>query len=835
MKNKMLILFFIILYISAFSYVKLYNGWEYRWEDESAWHEYKTPGVPIENKNKMLYLRYKLPDVKLDTPAIYLTGIFDNSSMKVEDTLIYNTFAKSFFSPKSIFKIPEDFQNKYLIIKVSSKRRDVGFFGEFLLGNEIELLRHQIFVELDKILLVVFSFFILIISFILYLYFLIFQRSSEIRKALIYLGIFSSGIGIFISGQTQTFKYFFSNYIFWAYMMDVGKYLSPIGLMGFFYNIFDYSTKKIIKILLYFHIIYFSTISIIQIANGFEYNYYVDFSTILYFAMLLDIIIMIYNIYIGYKLKDFKAYIFSGAIILVSFFAIYEIMGDLRIIKWQRPLIQWSIFFLINSMILLILKNIKELNLELSVKNKILESWNKDLEEIISKRTKDIKILLDNSGEGFFSFDKNFIVKNEYSKECIRIFARNIEGINAIDLLFDTKDKDFVKRVFDDVFNEKDKFKKEVYLSFLPSELKINNGYYEVFFKFIDHEEIIMVKLKDITTEKNLQLKINEEKENLAKIVEIIKNYDTFVLNITGIKKLIKSLLNMDIKHYKTFFGEIHNYKGIFSQFYLKNIAHQLHEIESKILNNTLQKDAIKKLEKLLNTEISNIQKELGHKIDEDILKIPKIKILEIEKELKQHFDKNHHIIKEIEELRYKNLSQLIKPYLLYTKELAKKEGKTINEPKLIERDIILVDPEKYFSLIKSLINIFRNIISHGIETPEMRIEKGKDDFGNIEIHLYKENNNINIIIKDDGAGIDLDKLKVIAKSKNIKYNNKEDLLNLIFMEFLTTSEKTTEISGRGIGLSIVKKEVEKLGGKIYVKSEYNKGTSFHIIIPEVI
>ncbi|WP_129409126.1 hypothetical protein [Marinitoga lauensis] len=233
MKKIIFFMFYISISIMALTYIKLYDGWEYKWEDETKWHKYNTPGVPLENKGEMLYLRYKLPDIELENPAVYLTGIFDNSSMQIGETLIYNTFAKSFFSPKSIFKIPYNFQNKYLIIKVSSKRRDVGFFGEFLLGNELELLTHQIFVELDKILLVIFSFFVLVISIILYFYFFILQRDSSVRRSIIYLGIFSLGIGFFISGQTQTFKYFYDNNVFWAYMMDFGKYIAPIGLWDF--------------------------------------------------------------------------------------------------------------------------------------------------------------------------------------------------------------------------------------------------------------------------------------------------------------------------------------------------------------------------------------------------------------------------------------------------------------------------------------------------------------------------------------------------------------------------------------------------------------------------
>lgn len=824
--RKLYLIIFILIYITSFSFIKLNENWEYKWENEDNWHKYESPGVPLENKGKMLYLRYKLPNIELDNPAVYLTGIFDNSIMYVGDKEIYNTFGKSFFSPKSIFKIPNNFQNKYLIINVSSGRKDVGFFGEFLLGNETELFIHQIFVELDKILLVIFGFFVLIISLIIYIYFLLSQRDSSVRNSILFLGIFSLGITIFISGQTQTFKYIYDNRIFWAYMMDFGKYISPIGLMGFFLTIFDYSTKKIIKSLVAFHIIYFIIITLLQVINGFEKNYFVIYVLYLYLAMLFDIIIMIYNLYIGIKQKDHKAYIFSASIIIVSIFTIYEIMGDFRIIKWERPYIQWSIFILINSMIFLVLRSIKELNLELSVKNRILEEWNKDLEKVIYKKTKDIKLLLDNSGEGFFSFDKNYIIGKEYSKECINIFGENIEGKNIFDILF-LNEKDFLKRVLDDLFNETDSLKKEVYLTFLPSEININHHYYKINFRYIDDEDIVMVILKDITNEKELEAQVLEEKEYLMKILSVIRYYDSFVYYIKEFKNLINKM-KLDYRKYLT---EIHNFKGIFSQFYLKSLVQELHNVENNIIEN---KDIdTNNLLIIFEKELRNIEKDLDQKIDDDIIKISKNKIKEIEDKLISLLG-NNELISELRKLSFKNLKDLIIPYFPYIEELAKKQGKIINKPKIIEKNSIFVDPQKYFNFIKSLIHIYRNSIDHGIEEPEIRIDLNKSDKGNIITTIYKENNVIHIIIEDDGIGIDLNKLKSIANKKGIMYDE-ENLINIIFNENFSTKDTLDYISGRGIGLYSVKNEIDKLNGTIEVYSEYGKGTKFHIIIPEVI
>lgn len=832
MKNKFLMVTFIVISIISLSYIKLYENWEYKWKDENIWHKYETPGVPLENKNKILYLRYKIPDIDFEDPAIYITGTVLFFRLYVDNYLIYDNFGESYFSAKSIFKIPTDYKNRYLTLEVKSNKRDVGFFGEVLIGNEKELLRHQIIKESDRLLLISFNLFVGILSLIFSIYILILNKNLDQSKILFYMSLFSFSLALFIMGLNQTLKYFFDNPIFWAYAMDVGKYLSPIGLMGFFYYIFDYSSKKYIKWLLTLHVLLFLTISVIQIIKGPEINFYVKFVIILYSLIYADILFMIYNLYIGiFRFKDKKAYIFSISIIIVSIFTIYEIMGDYRIINWQRPYIQWSLFILLNSMIFLTINNVKELNIELSVANKILENWKDALELEVSKRTQDIKLLLDNSEEGFLAFNKDYIISEQYSKECERIFEEDIKGKNALNLIFNSiENKEFIKRIFDDIFNEKDYLRKEVYLTFLPNELKINDKYYKVKFKYIEYADLIMVILNNITGEKNLKLKIDEERETLKKIVSVVKNYDTFVLIIKEFENFIIQNIN---SNFQSLLGSIHNYKGIFSQFHLNKLVNDLHNIENKIINNAINKTDLEQIYNTLKVEIEKLESELGHNLDV-ILKIPKIKIIELEEKVKELSGQDE-LLTEIKKLRYKDLKDLIIPYIDYTKDLAKKLNKLISDPVIISKDDILVDPEVFFDFTKSLINIFRNIIDHGIESPEIRIDQGKSEKGNIKIDLFKENDKINIIIEDDGQGIDINKLKEIAIINNINYTSNKDLIDIIFMESISTSNEVTQISGRGLGLNIVKKEVEKLGGSIKVESVYGKGTKFHIIIPEVI
>ncbi|MCB1190078.1 MAG: chemotaxis protein CheA [Leptospiraceae bacterium] len=139
--------------------------------------------------------------------------------------------------------------------------------------------------------------------------------------------------------------------------------------------------------------------------------------------------------------------------------------------------------------------------------------------------------------------------------------------------------------------------------------------------------------------------------------------------------------------------------------------------------------------------------------------------------------------------------------------------------------------------LLDPIIHIIRNAIDHGIEPPNERLQKGKSEHGNILIQASQSANEVKIAIKDDGRGIN--KSKVLEKAlknnlidkQNKDYSDKE-IYEFIFMPGFSTSEKITDVSGRGVGMDIVRQGVQKINGRIDVQSTEGKGTSFIIRMP---
>ncbi|MCS6873762.1 MAG: response regulator [Pyrinomonadaceae bacterium] len=166
----------------------------------------------------------------------------------------------------------------------------------------------------------------------------------------------------------------------------------------------------------------------------------------------------------------------------------------------------------------------------------------------------------------------------------------------------------------------------------------------------------------------------------------------------------------------------------------------------------------------------------------------------------------------------------------------AAEEGKSVEF--FIEDKGLEIDSEILHSIAEPLLHLLRNAVSHGIEKPEVRESLGKNRVGRVSLSVSKEDAHISFTVKDDGRGIDIEELKKraiergILSSEQVEKMSLEEVLNLIFIPGLSTVSKISEISGRGIGMEVVKACVDRFKGTIKIKSEQSKGTTFIIRLP---
>lgn len=169
-------------------------------------------------------------------------------------------------------------------------------------------------------------------------------------------------------------------------------------------------------------------------------------------------------------------------------------------------------------------------------------------------------------------------------------------------------------------------------------------------------------------------------------------------------------------------------------------------------------------------------------------------------------------------------------------RDVANYDGKEVEF--LIEGGETELDRSMMDGLSDPLLHLIRNGVNHGIETPDVREASGKPRKGLLRLAARRDKDNVIIDIEDDGAGIDPEKIRKKAVEKGIvtpeaaTAATKDELVNLLFEPGFSTAETITDISGRGVGLDVVKKTIESLKGTIKVESQIGRGTRFELVLP---
>jgi two-component system chemotaxis sensor kinase CheA len=184
--------------------------------------------------------------------------------------------------------------------------------------------------------------------------------------------------------------------------------------------------------------------------------------------------------------------------------------------------------------------------------------------------------------------------------------------------------------------------------------------------------------------------------------------------------------------------------------------------------------------------------------------------------------------------MRLVPLETILTRFPRMVRDLGQKEGKKVDL--IITGKHIGIDRSIIEKLTNPLTHLLRNAVSHGIELPEKRLKKNKNERGLIRLDITHERSDIIIEIKDDGRGLDYKKIRKQAEnlgfiSKKSSVSN-DDLQAMLFSQHLSTAEQTTEISGRGVGLNIVKQLIEECSGNIEFESKPGAFTLVRLIIP---
>jgi two-component system chemotaxis sensor kinase CheA len=185
-------------------------------------------------------------------------------------------------------------------------------------------------------------------------------------------------------------------------------------------------------------------------------------------------------------------------------------------------------------------------------------------------------------------------------------------------------------------------------------------------------------------------------------------------------------------------------------------------------------------------------------------------------------------------EIRMIPVGQLYEKMSRIVRKISREQGKKV-ELKFFGADTEL-DKLIVEDISDPMMHIIRNAIDHGIESPEKRRSLGKDEKGTIRISSYQKGNHVVIEVEDDGNGIDLDRVRAKALQKGLIANvasiSDREAIDLIFLPGFSTTDKVSEVSGRGVGMDVVRNNIAAVSGMVDIETRKGEGSRFIITLP---
>ncbi len=471
-----------------------------------------------------------------------------------------------------------------------------------------------------------------------------------------------------------------------------------------------------------------------------------------------------------------------------------------------------------------------------------------------------VNILLNNSNEGYLLFNQELKISEGYSKKCLEIFEKeDIKDQNIADLLFSKVENDYklFRKGIDLIFKTQNKNKIDNFLSLLPTQVTLKTKHIFISYKYITSDSI-MVILSDIS--ENIKLKSEIEKQRIEQkmIVQIIANINDFLELDENYIKLIRALYKNTENSIHLPEGtndllrELHTFKGLFYQMNMIYSPHAIHELETKIAKMKQAEKHIASLDshsdikfayykdleiidRVLGKEYLKEQKNIISK-SKSLVNL-KYKIKNIIKHPENINFKLQGIISQIDEMSYESLYEIFEKHISMVVTLGEDLNKPMKPLKITGESEIKVPPSlKPF--FRNMVHIYKNCVDHGIEDSDIRLKRGKDIKGEIVCKFKHEQGFLFIDLSDDGGGIDLEFLKSKLISHNVLTKEELDelsetkILSYVFYDNFTTRDDVDDISGRGIGMSSIKKSIEKIKGTIKVINRPGEGLTFSMKIP---
>lgn len=510
------------------------------------------------------------------------------------------------------------------------------------------------------------------------------------------------------------------------------------------------------------------------------------------------------------------------------------------------------------------------------------------LEEIIAEKMQQVRDILDHIDQGLFTVNLDGTINHEYSRAteemlvAQQLHSQKIQDVLGMSLEQRSSWDDWVTLVQRRSTSMRwEKLTRLSPVQEIPveqSDGKTRILHFE--FQQIRNKDGLLVRLmilvQDVTEARRIERIVKEEQarhENEVRTIlglvntvpeliqEFFRDIDNRLRNVERIFALVKanhqldSFAPTDVRQFASAFRDLHTIKGNASSYGFEELGHLAHAAEDALerLRDNIGQDREEDIESLtellqkIQHERKNIDdtaRMLNGGIDGMMVSISERKIVHIQRLartlLRETAREEHNpyapLLISCDQLRRVPFGKLVDKFSTMVERLSSKLGKKIafqSTPQDLE-----VEPMLVVGVNDILVQLIRNAIDHGVEMPEVRRLRGKSPEGHIWLIFRQTDESIFLEIHDDGVGIDPDAVadKAISSgmitTEELDHMDRRTRMDLVFLPGFTSRDQVSEVSGRGVGLDVVRRELAKLGGSVALESVVGKGSVFRIEVP---